>query len=265
MTPDRGFQPDGALPGDAHIDALAEAIVFAHESEADPANDRADLDLTALERTAALAAAAVSPTLKVPDRVAARLAAAGLAFCSEVRSRRADEAGPSRFTTPPTTAARGPGVLLAFVLGAAAAGLAFWLMPQRGNDVSFREMRAQALASDRQVVHKDWQPGPSELRGAVEGDVVWCQDAQDGWLTFRGLPKLDPERAYQLWIVDAEREGESPVDGGVFTIADAAGETVVPIRAKLPIGRPAAFVVTVEKRQGVVVSKKDHIVAIASL
>ena len=78
------------------------------------------------------------------------------------------------------------------------------------------------------------------------------------------MPALPEDQAYQLWIVDGERDG-APVDGGVFTIDAADQETLVTIRPALPIGKPTAFVVTVEGRQGAVVSKQEHVVAIASL
>jgi len=39
----------------------------------------------------------------------------------------------------------------------------------------------------------------------------------------------------------------------------------VPVQAKLPIGRAAAFVVTLEGKDGAVVSKQEHVVAVARL
>ncbi len=44
-----------------------------------------------------------------------------------------------------------------------------------------------------------------------------------------------------------------PVDGGVFDIT-GEGEVIVPIDAKLPIGTPAVFAITLEQPGGVVVS-----------
>ena len=125
------------------------------------------------------------------------------------------------------------------------------------------ELRAATIAKGAGS-QRAWTRGPSELSGAVKGDVVWRQEQQDGWLTFRDLPVLPEDQAYQLWIVDAERDG-APVDGGVFTIASPDQETLIPILARLRVGSPKAFVVTVEERHGVVVSKQEHVVAIASL
>jgi hypothetical protein len=109
-----------------------------------------------------------------------------------------------------------------------------------------------------------WKSGPSPFAGTVRGDVVWSQDRQVGYLRFTGLPPLAPGHRFQLWVVDGERTG-APVDGGLFSIADATAETVVPVHTTLPIGKPAAFVVTVEDARGVVVSGQEHVVAIAGL
>jgi hypothetical protein len=154
--------------------------------------------------------------------------------------------------------------VIAFVNGAAAATALLWsASPQAPTDPSPRERRARARATEV-VVRAEWQPGSSELRGEVRGNVVWCPGRQDGWMMLQGLPALPAERAYQLWIADAERP-DHVVDGGVFTVGDAATEAIVPIRAALRVHAPTAFVITVEDRHGVVVSQQQHVVAVASL
>jgi hypothetical protein len=254
-------QHDAAL-----LEATAEAIVFAHDSAIEAPAAHQHRGASSLERTAALAAAAMASGFTAPAALQQRLAAAGLTFCAQQH--------PDQRPTQRPAAADGRRLrpwLMGFAIGAAAAATLLWfglLQPQRATlreqAVSLRELRAEVLAHETNAIHRSWQAGPSPLHGAVAGDVVWSQTRQDGWLTFRGLPKLDAEHAYQLWIVDGQREG-APVDGGLFTIDDPAVESLVPIRATLPIGRPAAFVVTVEAKVGAVVSNREHIVAIASL
>lgn len=132
----------------------------------------------------------------------------------------------------------------------------------RPTEAELRARRAAVLASDHQAFHREWKPGPSARDSHFSGDVVWSHERQDGWLSFRGLPKLDPDHAYQLWIVDQRRDGP-PVDGGLFTIQNPDAETLVPIHAHLRVERPVAFVITIEPKNGVVVSKQEHVVAIA--
>lgn len=101
---------------------------------------------------------------------------------------------------------------------------------------------------------------------SVDGQVVWSNDLQEGYMTFAGLPKNDPSKnRYQLWIFDGTRDDRYPVDGGVFDVVDAAHETVVPIVAKLPIGQPKLFAVTLEGPDGVVVSDREHILVVAQV
>jgi hypothetical protein len=97
----------------------------------------------------------------------------------------------------------------------------------------------------------------------VTGDVVWDPVAQRGFLHFAGLAPNDPAmHQYQIWIFDAGRDKRYPVDGGVFDVPANASEVVIPIRASLMVRKPAAFAVTLEKPGGVVVSGREHVVAL---
>jgi hypothetical protein len=97
----------------------------------------------------------------------------------------------------------------------------------------------------------------------MSGDVVWNPVTQQGFLHFVGLRPNDPQmHQYQLWIFDGTRDQRYPVDGGVFDVPANQGEVVVPIRASLPVRTPKAFAVTIEKPGGVVVSGRQHVVAL---
>lgn len=112
----------------------------------------------------------------------------------------------------------------------------------------------------------DWaleEEGP-EVAG-VQGDVVWSDSAQKGYMRFVGLPVNDPtELQYQLWIIDAERGMEQRISGGVFN-ATTDGELVVEIDdTEIPVGEAAAFALTIEKPGGVWVSDMSRRVVIAA-
>jgi anti-sigma-K factor RskA len=99
----------------------------------------------------------------------------------------------------------------------------------------------------------------------MSGDVVWDPVTQRGFLHFAGLAANDPAvHQYQIWIFDAGRDKRYPVDGGVFDVPANASEVVIPIRAALMVLKPAAFAVTVEKPGGVVVSGREHVVALGA-
>lgn len=83
-------------------------------------------------------------------------------------------------------------------------------------------------------------------------------------MRFKGLVANDPQVfQYQLWIFDAQRDERHPVDGGVFDVPPGADEVIVPIHAKLPVGQPVLFAITVEKPGGVVVSDRERIALVA--
>jgi hypothetical protein len=134
--------------------------------------------------------------------------------------------------------------------------------------------------------HRDTPPDPTITRVSIEGardklewsfrakpdafvgegaggSVLWSTELQRGVLNLRGLAVNDPSTAqYQLWIVDLEREGPR-VDGGVFNVPADEDEVVIPIDAKLLVGEPGAFVITVERPGGVVVSGEQRVVMVA--
>jgi len=126
------------------------------------------------------------------------------------------------------------------------------------------ERRAELLAQAPDARTIDWSVTPDPAAKGANGDVVWSESRQQGYMRIRGLAANDPKAAqYQLWIFDGKRDQAHPVDGGVFDVVD--GEVVVPIRAAIRVFEPKLFAVTVEKPGGVVVSKRERIVLTAAL
>lgn len=103
------------------------------------------------------------------------------------------------------------------------------------------------------TVRVAWKPfdlpnNPAE-QGQVQGDVVWNDELQQGYLRFVGLKVNDPKaEQYQVWLID-ERGMEQKVGGGVFN-ASADGEIVVPIAPGIDVGRVALFAITIENPGG---------------
>jgi anti-sigma-K factor RskA len=144
---------------------------------------------------------------------------------------------------------------------ACAASLALALGLWTGRSQSTVTSRDGLLALGENTLQIAWQTVDDTLP-QVEGDVVWNQSRQAGYMRFVGLPVNDPlVEQYQLWIIDDDRE-TYPVDGGVFDITDS-GESIVPITARLTVGRPRAFAVTIERPGGVVVSDQSRLPLLA--
>ena len=115
---------------------------------------------------------------------------------------------------------------------------------------------------DPELMHLDWAALPDPAAKGARGAVYWSAQRQEGYMKIEGLAPNDPRvEQYQLWIFDAERPAETPVDGGVFDMP--RGDGVLAIHAALAVHKAAAFAITVEKPGGVVVSKRERIVLLA--
>lgn len=139
--------------------------------------------------------------------------------------------------------------------------IALWLFMQRP-DADAEDpaaIRAQLDSADDEF---EWTFAPTQdpvLGSDAGGSVVWSSDLQTGLMTLHGLAVNEPTAAqYQVWIADETRDGP-PVDGGVFDVT-GEGELDIPIDAKLLIGRPTSFTITVERPGGMVVSGQERVV-----
>jgi hypothetical protein len=185
------------------------------------------------------------PNLSVPlaDRLTRSVADTG--------SRRAAAARPARNTGPLGWWAAAACLLLA---------LFAWFRPVAAPTAA--DLRTRLLDEPNVIkVRLDATQDPAAA--GVRGDVVWDPRAQRGYLHFEGLPRNDPgAEQYQIWIFDADRDARYPIDGGLFNVASRDEDVVVPIHVLVPVHVAKAFAVTIEKAGGVVVSTRDHVVAI---
>ncbi len=128
------------------------------------------------------------------------------------------------------------------------------------------EKRESLLAKGASVVQSAWSATADPGSQGIAGDVVWDNESQTGYLRFTGLAANDPGTfQYQLWIFDATQDERYPIDGGVFDIPAGQTEVVIPIDPKITVSSPQMFAVTMEKPGGVVVSGREHIVALAKV
>lgn len=252
---------------DMRLETLADSVLDAWETGAQvdfgPAGDDASLrrELADLERAATVvaAASAARTALVEPMRPEFLAKLAQLGASITMPSPAVTQASP---TAPVLGRAISRRRVAPFLVGAAAGFALAWMSLGVNVDDQPDEQR-DAFLRRGNYAQIDWKPGTSRAHGTVKGDVVWCTQRQQGYLRIDGLEPLPPGMQYQLWIVDADRTG-APVDGGLFDLA-SANENVVPIQAKLPVRQAKAFVVTVEKQGGVVVSEQHDVVAIAGL
>ncbi|MEO5857649.1 MAG: anti-sigma factor [Pyrinomonadaceae bacterium] len=137
------------------------------------------------------------------------------------------------------------------------------LTPKPTQEETLAQKRDRLKAAGAEITRAEWTKGNVKETEIVQGEVVWSDAKQEGYMTFRGLPVNDPNlQAYQLWIFEDAKLEEFPKDGGVFNVT-ANGEVIVPIDAKLRTLDPKAFAVTIEKPGGVVRSDRSKIALLA--
>lgn len=127
------------------------------------------------------------------------------------------------------------------------------------------ESVVREVMADPAALHVQWAVSTDPAATTASGEVVWDAAHQRGVLRIRDLVPNDPRRAqYQLWIIDADRDARFPVDGGVFDVG-SGDEVLVPVHARLAVGHPTLFAVTLERPGGVVVSARDRLVLAAQV
>ena len=171
---------------------------------------------------------------------------------------------PANIVKPPTSAWRRIGLHPLTGWAAAAVVMVVSLMANREEEPlppAVAEQRLRGQAPDL-IEHQFTGLGEFPEAG---GTVIWSDSLQQGYMVLSGIPANDPRLAqYQLWIVDPNRDPDAPVDGGVFDIPRDDAPAVIPIVAKLPLDTPQAFVITLEQPGGVVKSKQEQPVALAT-
>lgn len=229
-----------------------------------------DVDADAFDRAAAAIDLALGEQRfePLPARLKSRVAASASLSSTQIRSAHhraiAETARPAGQQLSPVARSS---FLLWSGWTVAAAAILFMVYIARvrlrpGDTTNFLDVIE--AANDRLAVA--WKPTEDPDGKNVHGELVWSNTLQSGFMRFAGLPKNDPsQRQYQLWIFDANQDERYPIDGGVFDVASTAGDVIVRIQAKLRVVSPKMFAVTEEKPGGVVVSAREHLVALAQL
>ncbi len=289
------------MPPDELFDLLADRAAFGLDAEESARLDaligqhgwvRDDC----LDEVAAMLAVSFdeveAETDAIPEDVAARIAAGVHARIGVEAPAIAGRIGPSNASitmsasTSATTGSSAGGSSAASSVGAmgwlgwvaAAAAIAVAVMIANPTEPLRPQNREQLVAWIDQhpsAVQWDWAPGLVEPDEDATGLVTFDPETQEGYMLIKGLEPNDPKfQQYQLWIWDQEREPDPenpapladnvhPVDGGVFDV-NSEGEAVIPIEAKLIVGKPYLFAITVERPGGVAKSGKESVPLIAA-
>ena len=119
------------------------------------------------------------------------------------------------------------------------------LSSQQVSDLT-RQLVSQGTLADYKITSLASLLGNTPQALAI---AVWNPANQEGVLTVQKLPALAADKDYQLWIVDPQYQ--IPVNGGVFRVDPATGETRMNFHADQPIKTLTRFAVSLERKGGV--------------
>ncbi len=219
-------------------------------------------DDESFDRAAAAIDISLEPTEfePLPEDLAAKIRAAAATHLPKPAGEPSDGAKPEPLTAQPA-AARGIRELFSLVVAAAClvlAAVSWWSRPAA--ELPVAQQLEQLIRDADDEITVAWTPTGDPAAPMESGTVVWSNKLQRGFMRFSGLAANDPnENQYQLWIFDAKRNADYPVDGGVFDIPEGADMVIVPIDAKIEVSEPTLFAITVERPGGVVVSDRKRL------
>ncbi len=78
-------------------------------------------------------------------------------------------------------------------------------------------IQQELLLAQDGVINTNWLHTLNPLVKNVTGRVVWSNILQKGVMEFVGLPKIDKDQKYQLWIYDLVGKDTKPILSNEFT------------------------------------------------
>lgn len=125
-------------------------------------------------------------------------------------------------------------------------------------DALWSQLSGEPTAKAVELEKRDDTVGPPPIAAAV----YWSDDRQTGVLRLKGLPPIRcPGDVYQVWITDALRDEQYPVDGGMFRVENGQTEVLLLIKPRVRVDCAVRFTITKERAGGAVVSDHRSVVA----
>lgn len=78
-------------------------------------------------------------------------------------------------------------------------------------------LEQQFILTQTDVIDTNWLRTLNPLVKNVEGRVIWSNVLQKGVMEFVGLPKIDKNQQYRLWIYDLVGEDTKPIFSKEFS------------------------------------------------
>lgn len=101
-------------------------------------------------------------------------------------------------------------------------------------------LQQQFILTQADVINTNWLRTLNPLVKNVEGRVVWSNQLQKGMMEFIGLPQINKNQQYRLWIYDLVGKDTTPIFSTEFkqVISD---KTLIPFSSNGLIKSPFKF------------------------
>ena len=100
--------------------------------------------------------------------------------------------------------------------------------------------KQQFLLAQDDVINTNWLRTLDPLVKNVEGRVLWSNMLQQGVIEFVGLPEIEDNQKYQLWIYDLVGENTKPIFSKEFS-EFSSEKLLLPFSSKELIYNPFKF------------------------
>jgi len=101
-------------------------------------------------------------------------------------------------------------------------------------------LEQQLILTQTDVINTNWLRTLNPLVKNVEGRIVWSNILQKGVMEFVGLPKIDKNQQYRLWIYDLVGKDTKPIFSTEFTKV-VSDKFLIPFSAEALINSPFKF------------------------
>ncbi|HFD31595.1 MAG TPA: anti-sigma factor [Gammaproteobacteria bacterium] len=108
-------------------------------------------------------------------------------------------------------------------------------------------LQRNILLQQSDILQSNWLKTLNPLAKKIQGDLIWSNQQQKGFMRFANLPKLSSGQIYHLWVYDLEQDLKKPISATQFqSEPHAKKEFLVEIVPEKIVKKPYKFILNLE-------------------
>ncbi len=108
-------------------------------------------------------------------------------------------------------------------------------------------LQRNLLLQQSGILQSNWLKTLNPLAKKIQGDLIWSNQQQKGFMRFVNLPKLSSGQTYHLWIYDLEQNLKKPISATQFQAEPHnKKEFLVEIFPEKTVKKPYKFILALE-------------------